>query len=259
MPAEFPLKRDLRAGRPAFGCWLELFSPLAAEIVAQAGYDCVMIDLEHGPGGLMDAIALIHAVQGAGTAPLLRVPANDPVALKRALDIGLAGVMIPSVNARAEAEAAVAACRYPPRGMRGMAAPVVRASGYGADWKAYVQDADEALLVICQIESRPAVEAAAEIAAVEGVDMLFVGPFDLSASVGHLGAPDHPEVRELIAAVERAAKAAGKLLGGIPTPERGVEQLLTAGYDLLLPDMDSLMLRDAARAGLARCRKAAGD
>ena len=257
MPAEFPLKRELLAGRPAFGCWLELFSPLAAEIVAQAGYDCVMIDLEHGPGSLMDAIALFHAVQGAGAAPLLRVPANDPVALKRALDIGPAGVMIPAVNARAEAEAAVAACRYAPRGVRGMAAPVVRASRYGADWQTYVQNAHETLLVICQIESRAAVEAVEEIAAVQGVDMLFVGPFDLSANVGHLGEPDHPEVRELIAAVERAAKAAGKLLGAIPTPGRGVEDLLAAGYDLLLPDMDSLMLRDAARAALARWRGAA--
>ncbi len=257
MAAEFPLKAELLAGRPAFGCWLELFSPLAAEIVAQAGYDCVMIDLEHGPGSLMDALALLHAVQGAGAAPLLRVPANDPVELKRALDIGLAGVMIPSVDSRAEAEAAVGACRYPPRGIRGMAAPIVRAAGYGADWKAYVQRADEALLVICQIESRAAVEAVDEIAAVEGVDMLFVGPFDLSASVGHLGQPDHPEVRELIAAIERAAVNAGKLLGGIPTPERGVEELLAAGYHLLLPDADSLLLRDAARAGLARWRAAA--
>jgi 2-keto-3-deoxy-L-rhamnonate aldolase RhmA len=252
-------KARLAEGEPALGCWLETASPIVAEIVAQAGYDCVLIDMEHGPGSYMEAIALMQAVQGVPCAPLARVPANDPVAIKRILDCGVGGVMVPSVDTAEEAEAAVAACRYPPRGRRGMAATIVRASGYGARWRDYLAGADEALLVICQIETGAAVERAREIAAVDGVDMLFVGPFDLSASLGHLGAPDHPEVRARIAAVEDAAKSIGRMLGGIPTPERPAAELASAGYDLILADADIVLLREAARDSLRRLRAYSGD
>lgn len=254
-------KARLGAGRPAIGCWLHLVSPIAAEVVSQAGYDCVMIDMEHGAGDLMDAIALMHAIQGRDCAPLLRVPANDPVAIKRALDTGIAGIMIPTVNGKSEAEAVVEACRYPPRGARGMAPIIVRAADYGVGWRDYVGRADDDLLVICQVETGDAVEQAAEIAAVDGVDMIFIGPFDLSASLGHLGAPDHPEVSARIKAVEEAAQAAGVLLSGIPTPERSAEALFAAGYDLVLADFDVIMLRDAARDSVKRLRTArdAGD
>jgi len=252
------LKARLNSGDRAIGCWLHLLSPTAAEIISQAGYDCVMIDLEHGAATYRDAISLMQAVQGRDCAPLLRVPANDPVEIKRALDTGISGIMIPSVNSKAEATAAVKACRYPPLGSRGMAPTLVRAAGYGVDWRGYVERANDQLLVICQIETGPAVDAVAEIAAVEGVDMLFLGPFDLSASLGHLGAPDHPEVLARIAVVEQATKAAGVRLGGIPTPERTAEVLFAAGYDLVLADFDVLMLRDAARASVARLRAAQG-
>jgi len=231
---------------------------MVAEIVAQAGYDCVMIDLEHGPGSTLDAISLMQAVQGRACAALLRVPENNPVWLKRVLDAGVAGVMVPAVDTPEEAAAAVAACRYAPRGGRGMAATVVRASEYGADWRAYLTRVEEQLLIICQIESRAAVAAAAEILGVEGVDMVFIGPFDLSASLGHLGDPDHGAVREAILSVEAAAKAAGKLLGGIPTPGRSAQDLYAAGYDLVLADSDVGLLRDAARSGCRALRDAAG-
>ena len=137
----------------------------------------------------------MQVVEGLGPAPLVRVPSNDPVAIKRVLDIGAAGVMIPAVDTPEQAEAAVAACRYPPKGKRGMAASIVRASDYGARWRDYVAEAGANLLVMCQIESAAAVDNAARIAAADGVDMLFIGPFDLSANVGHLGEPDHAEVR----------------------------------------------------------------
>lgn len=250
------LKARLGTGRPTLGCWLHLFSPLAAEILSQAGYDCVMIDLEHGAGSLMDAVSLMHAVQGRTCAPLIRVPANDPVWIKRALDLGIAGIMIPALDNAAEAEAAVGACRYPPQGRRGMAPTIVRASAYGADWCGYVERAAKDLLVICQIETAGAVRNASEIAAVEGVDMLFLGPFDLSAALGRMGEPDHPEVRNRIEQVEQAAKAAGKHLGGIPTPGRTAEALFAAGYDLVLADFDVLLLRDAARSSVARLHAA---
>ncbi|MEE8189762.1 MAG: aldolase/citrate lyase family protein [Kiloniellales bacterium] len=252
------LKERLIAGRPAFGCWLEMCSPIAAEIVAQAGYDCVLIDMEHGPASNLDAVGLMQAIQGRDCVPLARVPSNDPVPVKRILDAGALGVMLPAVNSAAEAEAAVAACRYPPKGRRGMAASIVRASEFGGRWRDYVAGIDERLLVMCQIESRAAVANAAAIAAVEGVDLLFIGPFDLSSDLGFLGQPDHPEVRAEIARVEQAAKDAGRLLGGIPTPERSAGDLLDAGYRLILADADVALLRDSARASLAALRAAAG-
>lgn len=251
------IKRQLQSGIRANGCWLELFNPLVAEIIARAGYDCVMIDLEHGPGSVLDLIPVMQAVGNVDCESLVRVPCNDPVWLKRVLDTGPAGVMIPAVNNAAEADAAVAACRYAPRGTRGMAAPVVRASKYGAELKDYLSRVEDDLLIMCQIESPTAVENVTAIAKVEGVDMLFIGPFDLSASVGHLGEPDHPEVVSMIQKVETAAKDAGKLLGGIPTPGRDAEQLYAAGYDLVLADVDALLLRDSAHTGVQTLRRAA--
>ena len=250
-------KSALMSGARQAACWINLFSPLAAEIVAQAGYDSVMIDCEHGPGSVMDVIAVMQALQGSGCAPLVRVPSNDMDWIKRILDAGAQGIMVPSVNSRAEAEAAVAACKYPPQGKRGMAATIVRASGYGADWRAYAKSANDEILVICQIESGAAVAAVEEIAAVEGVDMLFIGPFDLSASVGHLGEPDHPEVLEMIEQVEAAAKSAGKLLGSIPSEARPSRDLFQKGYGLVVADCDVVLLREAASAGASALRNAA--
>lgn len=252
------LKARLEGGTPAIGVWSLLPSPGAAEILAGAGYDAVMIDLEHGPAGFAEATELVRAVEGRGAAALMRVPANDPVHLKRALDTGIEGVMVPQVSSRAEAEAAVAGCRYPPAGHRGMAATVVRASGYGARWRPYIGEADARLLRICQIETPDAVAAVADIAAVDGVDMLFVGPFDLSANLGYPGEPDHPEVAAAVRRVEQAAKAAGKHLGGITTPQRDAAALLAAGYDFLIPDADVVLLRGAAEGSVAAFRRHTG-
>ena len=252
------IKEAMRSGKAVNGCWINLFSPLAAEIVANAGYDSVLIDLEHGPGAVLDDISIMQAVQGQDCAALLRVPANDAVWLKRVLDAGVDGVMVPAVNDAEDAKAAVAACRYPPKGLRGMAATVVRASRFGMEWQDYTARAADELLIMCQVESAEAVENVSAIADVEGVDMLFIGPFDLSASLGFLGQPDHETVMASISRVEAAAKAAGKLLGGIPTPGRSAQALYDAGYHLVLADADVSLLRDAACASVEGLRAAAG-
>lgn len=252
------LKARMRAGEAVNGFWVELFSPIGAEVMAAAGYDCAMIDLEHGAADLGDAVAVMQAMTGSACTPLVRVPANDAAWIKRALDAGAQGVMVPAVNSAAEAEAAVAACHYAPRGLRGMAAPIVRAARYGVDWRAYVEEIARSVLVICQVETQAALDDLPAIAAVDGLDMIFIGPFDLSASLGYLGEPDHPHVRQAIARVEATAKAEGVLLGGIPTPERSARDLYAAGYDMVIGDGDLVFLREGARLGVAALREAAG-
>ncbi len=254
MPPYGDLKTRLRAGEPCFGFWCQLFAPMASELLAGAGFDCVMIDLEHGAGSYRDAVAQMQAVKGSACTPLLRVPWNDAVEIKRALDIGAAGVMVPAVSSAAEAEAAVAACKYPPAGVRGAAPAVVRASDYGLRTADYLAEINQQVLVIAQIETVRGVEAIEEIAAVDGLDLLFIGPMDLSADAGHLGETEHPEVRALIERVERAALQAGRLLGSIVFPGAPAAALLERGHRLILAHSDVELLRDSARAGVAEMR-----
>lgn len=252
------LKASMQAGNSAAGFWVQLFSPMSSEIMAAAGYEAAMIDLEHGPGSVMDVISQMQAMQGNDCTPLVRVPSNDPVAIKRVLDAGAAGIMIPAVDTLEEAKAAVAACLYPPQGMRGFAASIVRASNFGLDMEDYLARINQDLLVICQIESAKGVENVEEIAALDGVDMLFIGPYDLSADYGHTGNPDAPETLEAREKVEAAARKHGKLLGSIGTAQRPPEDLYKRGYGLVLADGDAGHLRVAAQAAMAEHNRLRG-
>lgn len=244
--------------RPLLGCWIFSGSTVAAEIIGRAGYDCIMLDTEHGPGGPQDVLGLLQVLEGIAPPVLVRVPWNDPVEIKRVLDLGVMGIMLPNVSSGAEATAAVEACRYPPAGQRGMAPGVIRATGYGAQAAEYLRNVNERMFVICQIESARALDNLDDILAVDGVDMLFIGPSDLSGSLGYPGEVDHPEVLRRIAEVEAGTKAAGKKLGAIVTPARSVTDLRAAGYDLILADSDLEFLRLGAQASLERLRKDAG-
>lgn len=246
------VKQRLAAGEQLLGGFLNGASPLFAEVMALAGYDCLMIDGEHSAVGLETAQLMTMAMRGAGCGALMRVSQNDTAEIKRALDIGLDGLMAPAVNSRAEAEALVWACRYPPEGVRGVAVRVVRAADYGLDAERYAATANAALLVIAQIETAKAVEAVDAIAATPGIDMLFVGPYDLSASMGHLGEPDHTEAQRLIRQVEQAVKRAGKWLGIVPTTARPADRLFADGYHLVLGGADLSLLRDAATGQVER-------
>ncbi len=248
-------KARLAQGRGAVGIWIESYDPVAAEILATAGYDCAMIDLEHGPGSYRDAQLVMQAMRGTACAPLVRVPVNSRVEIKRALDIGAVGVMCPSVSTVEDARESAIACRYPGAGgVRGMAPAIVRAADYGRDAQGYIARSDREVLTICQIETRAGVENIDAIAAVEGVDLLFIGPMDLSGDMGQVGNPDHPDVQAAIAKVEAAVRAAGKLLGAVPTGAHSARELLARGYNMVLPDADTLLLRDGARASLAALR-----
>jgi 4-hydroxy-2-oxoheptanedioate aldolase len=241
------LKRRLKSGETCYGAWLGSASPTAAEILALSGFDCIVIDHEHGPGTLAEGLAVARAIQSTPCTALMRVPWNDAVYVKRVLDFGVEGIMFPSVNSPEEARAAVSSCRYPPEGMRGWAASMVRASRYGlaGDYQAGCGDN---LLVICQIESAQAVEAVPDIARIPGIDMLFVGPYDLSGSIGRLGEFDSPEVRDLMMRAERAILDSGILYGTLPNPIRPVEALREVGCGLMVPASDVGLLREAALA-----------
>ncbi len=256
MTRRVDLKGCLVTGQRLFGGFLNAASPVTAEIMALAGFDCLLIDREHGPGDLLGAQGQIAAIRSADCGVLMRVPANDAVELKRALDLGLDGVMVPSVNSVGDARAAVAACRYPPGGVRGVAPGIVRASGYGTDLAGYMASCEREFLLMCQIETKAGLEAVEAIAAVDGVDMLFVGPYDLSANLGHLGQPDHDVVETAMTRIEAAARQSGKLLGIIPTPGRSAAALFARGYHLVLGSADIALLRDAALAEVESVRGA---
>jgi 2-keto-3-deoxy-L-rhamnonate aldolase RhmA len=250
MYRENNFRKRMLSGQRCYGCWLHLGSPVAAELLAMAGFDALIIDHEHGSGELTGAIQLMQGMSATPSSPIVRVPWNDVVSLKRALDIGPEGVMIPSVNSADDARAAVAACRYPPEGTRGAAYGLVRASNYGLAAREYFEGLEENLLIACQIETAEAVDAIPEIAAVEGVDMLFIGPIDLSGSIGKLGCFDDPEVIALRERAEDAIKASGKLLGGLAVPCLSITDMAARGYDFVTAASDITLLRDAALAQL---------
>jgi 4-hydroxy-2-oxoheptanedioate aldolase len=245
---ENSLRKKLQSGQKALGCWLALGNAATAEIAGLAGYDWVMIDHEHGPGDFQSAIAQMQALAAFETTSLLRVPWNDPVYIKRALDAGAEGIMVPMVETADEARAAVAACRYPPNGIRGAATSSVRAADYGLAEADYVAGAEAQLMIICQIETLTGIENIEAIAAVEGVDMLFVGPSDISTNLGYAKQRDHPKVKEVLAEVEKRIKDAGKWMGTVLRFGLDPQDLFDAGYDIVSGGSDSNHVRNAAVA-----------
>jgi 2-keto-3-deoxy-L-rhamnonate aldolase RhmA len=248
------MRDALRAGDPVVGTWASLADPTVAELLAPEA-DFVMLDTEHTPNSLetlTDCARAVDAADGDGV-PLARVPWNDPVRIKRVLDTGVAGVMVPMVETAAEAEAAVAACRYPPEGDRGIA--TARASGYGRRFESYVEEANEATLTLLQVETRAGVENAPDIAAVDGVDALFVGPADLSANLGVFGEWDHPDLVDAIGRVLAAGDSAGTPVGTLGARPAEVEALGALGFDFLVAGVDTAMLLDGVADAVGAARR----
>ena len=249
-----PVKRKLKAGEPTAGAWLQLCSPIAAEIMGDAGFDWLLIDMEHGHGDYQTLLAQLQAMQGGGATPLVRVQWNDPAVVKRVLDLGAHGVMIPWVSGRAECEAAVHACKYPPEGIRGMAGSH-RAAGFGRFGADYWRRANGETLVIVQIETTRAVEEIDAMLAVPGLDVAFVGPADLSAALGHPGQPGHPSVAAAIDRIERAARKAGVALGTIARGWEDARGLFERGYQMVTLGSDATLLTQHAGALAVRFRE----
>jgi 2-keto-3-deoxy-L-rhamnonate aldolase RhmA len=242
------IKERLKAGEKVLAGWIFGLSPVTMEVMALAGYDALLIDQEHGAVDMEKVYLLMLAAEGRGGQVMMRVPSHDPNHVKRVLDLGMQTVMFPMVDSAADAKAVVAACLYPPKGRRGLATGGIRASGWGIDTKGYISGIPDRQLIMCQIETPGGLHAVEEIAGVEGVDLLFVGPNDLSASLGHFGDQDHPDVRAAIDRIVKAAKAKGKFLGTVPTKQRDAKALFAAGFDLVVSGSDVALLREAAVA-----------
>jgi 4-hydroxy-2-oxoheptanedioate aldolase len=209
-------KRRLLAGEPQIGLWCSLASAYTAEVVAGSGFDWLLLDTEHAPGGIDSVLGQLQAVAAYPVSPVVRPDTNDTVLIKRYLDIGAQTLLIPYVQTPEEAQAAVAAMRYPPLGVRGVGG-TTRATRFGRV-RDYAGRASEELCLLVQVETGEALERLEAIASVDGVDAVFIGPNDLAASLGRLGAPNHPEV---VAAIEDALgrlKAVGRP-SGILTPD----------------------------------------
>lgn len=206
------LKQRLKNGESLNGCWLNLGSPLTAEIVGQAGFDWVLIDLEHGSGTEKDVLYQLQALEASPTGAIIRVEGHARQRISRVLDFGAQGVMCPQIKTVEEARAAISGIYYPPDGIRGVA-KMVRATGFGKNFDDYKKGAKENILGIIQIETAEALNHLDEIAALEGVDVLFIGPADLSMSLGIFGQLDHPKFKEALKAIVTAAEKAGKATG----------------------------------------------
>jgi 4-hydroxy-2-oxoheptanedioate aldolase len=244
------LKRALREGRPQIGLWSQLTSPVAAEILSCSGFDFLVIDTEHAPNELPHVLAQLQAMAGGTASPVVRAAWNDPVLVKRLLDVGAQSLIVPFVQNADEARRAVAATRYPPHGMRGVAV-ATRASGYGRV-AGYLARAHEELCVLVQIETRAALAHIESIAGVDGVDGLFIGPGDLSADLGRLGDPGHPDVRAAIDGAVRRIRATGKAAGILAPVEADARHYLDVGCLFVAVGSDVGLLARQGEALAAR-------
>jgi 2-keto-3-deoxy-L-rhamnonate aldolase RhmA len=246
-------RRRVLAGTPVFGTFLQMGSPVSAEVCGLAGFEWAVIDFEHGLGAEASLLAELLALELAGTRAIVRVESAAPLRIGRVLDQGAAGIMVPRVRSAAEAALVVQYARYPPEGARGVALSV-RGTGYGTTPHGGLRAVNDGITTIIQIETDEALADVAAIAAVDGVDALFVGPNDLTHSLGIAGRFDEPIYREALAEISRAAAAAGKACGVLLRSPEELEPHRALGYSVFLLLSDSSMLAQSARAAISRMR-----
>lgn len=237
-----PLKKKLQQHKPTIGSWITVGDPSVAEIMAQAGFDWLAVDLEHSAITFREAQDLIRVIELYGVAPLVRVAANDATLIKHAMDAGAHGVIVPMVNTRQDAMRAVAAVKYPPAGTRGVG--LGRAQGYGMAFEKYKKWAEKNSVVIVQIEHIEAIRNLEEILSVKGVDGSMIGPYDLSGSLGHPGEFERKDVRDAIERYEAVCKKMKKLMGYhvVQLDVEKAREFLAKGYTFLPVCLDSLFL-----------------
>lgn len=237
---------------PPAGTWIMSASPLVTEAIGCAGYDWGVLDMEHTPIDLMTLVHMLQAAAGTKMLPIVRVPWNDSVTLKRVMDAGATTLLVPFVQNADEARAAVAATRYPPEGTRGMAG-MSRASRFGTVPN-FLATANETITLIVQLETEEAIANADEIAAVPGIDALFVGPGDLSGTMGHVGQLTHPAVLARTRQAVASAKAAGKPVGTVGGTAEVCALYREIGFDFIAIASDLGLLMRNAQTALAALR-----
>lgn len=241
------LAERLRAGGNGIGAWLFLGSPDSAEVLGLSGFDALIIDHEHTPGGSETAVHQMRAIRAVGDATILvRLGSGDPDRIKLVLDCGAEGLMLPNVESADDARAFVAACRYPPKGRRGAHFTVSRAAGWGLRADEYYRQAESQLLLVAMIESVKGVRAIPEIAKVEGLSMLFLGPLDLTGSIDRMGRWSDPQVVSLLREAESAVLENGMVLGGALVPGDTAANCVARGYRFVTVGSDVGMLRQGA-------------
>ncbi len=246
--SSFPnsFKRRLLAGERLIGCWCSLANPITTEVLGVAGFDWILLDGEHSPNDVITFIPQLMALKDSVSAPIVRPSWNNPVELKRLLDGGFYNFLIPFIESADEAKRAVAATRYPPQGTRGVS--VSQRSNKFGSVKDYFTGVNDQICVMVQIESRKGVEAVAEIAKVDGIDGIFVGPSDLAAGFGHLGNASHPEVQAAMTQIIAAAKAAGKPIGILAPVEADARRYMEQGVTFVAVGSDLGVFRSGTQA-----------
>jgi len=249
------LRNKINSRDLTIGSWITLGHPAIAEIMAKAGFDWLVVDLEHTAIGMEAAADLIRTVDLCGVAPLVRLTSNHPDQIKRVMDAGAHGIVVPMVNTQEEAERAVAATRYAPRGVRGVG--LGRAQGYGATFQEYLKWQNDSPVVIVQIEHKDAIDRLDAILTVPGVDGFIIGPYDLSCSMGIPGQFERPE---FVQAMERIREAGKRLncMAGLhvvePDPER-LERTVREGYNFIAYSVDIRVLDVGVRQGISKVKE----
>lgn len=245
-------------GKPGarIGLWLGLADPYTAELCAGAGFDWLLVDGEHGPNDLRSMLASLQAVAPYPSHPVVRIPQADTTLIKQVLEIGATTLLVPMVESADHARQIVQAMRYPPRGVRGVGSGLARSSRWGA-YPDYLQEADDSLCLLVQVETAGALAQLDEIAAVDGVHGVFIGPADLSASMGHLGQPGHPEVRAAIDGAIARILAAGKAPGILAVDESLARHYIALGARFVAVGVDATILAKATRALAVRFKDVA--
>lgn len=236
------MRNEIRTGELTLGGWNTIGSSVVAEIIAQAGFDWVAVDMEHSAMDWGQALINMQVIEANSCSPLCRLPFNEPVAFKRALDSGAMGVIVPMVNTVEEARNAISWSKYPPDGTRGVG--VCRAHRYGLNFDGYVKAANDEVAVILQIEHIDAVNNIEAICKVSGVDAVFIGPYDLSGSMGLIGQTRHIEVEQAIEHILKVAQSNGVVPGiHIVTPKPGeIQEKVDAGFRFIAVGVDIMVL-----------------
>lgn len=239
-------KQALADRQPRIGLWLSMGNGYCAEICATAGFDWLLVDGEHAPNDVRSTLAQLQAVAAYGGHPVVRAVQGEPALVKQLLDIGAQTLLVPMVDTAEQAAAMVAATRYPPHGIRGVGAAVARASRWNSR-PDYVHRANDEVCLLVQAETVTALRNLEAICAVDGIDGVFIGPADLAASMGHLGDPGHPEVREAIDSAIRTIVASGKAAGTLTGDVAQARHFLSLGATFVAVGLDVTLLMQAVR------------